>query len=118
MSLKYLLDENVERSYKTQIARQRPDLVVWFVGDPYAPAKGTLDPDILIWCEEYDFVLVTNNRASMPVHLTAHLEAGRHIPGIFILNSTLSMGETIELLILLAEASFDDEYQDLIVHLQ
>ena len=33
----------------------------------------------------------------------------RHIPGIFILNSKLSMGQNIEELIFIAEASFEDE---------
>jgi hypothetical protein len=53
----------------------------------------------------------------MPVHLADHLAQNRHIPGIFILNPTLSIGETIEELVLVALASFDDEYQDQIVHL-
>jgi predicted PolB exonuclease-like 3'-5' exonuclease len=28
---------------------------VWAIGDPNTPPKGTLDPDILLWCERYDF---------------------------------------------------------------
>ncbi|MGA9383254.1 MAG: DUF5615 family PIN-like protein, partial [Phormidium sp.] len=67
MSLKYLLDENVDPSYKIQLHRQNPDIVMWVVGEPGTPPRGTLDPEILCWCEEYDFVLVTNNRTSMPV---------------------------------------------------
>ena len=53
----------------------------------------------------------------MPVHLTDHIHAGRHVPGIFILNPNLGLGQTIEELIFIAEASFDNEYQDQIVHL-
>ncbi|MFB2893730.1 DUF5615 family PIN-like protein [Aerosakkonemataceae cyanobacterium BLCC-F50] len=117
MSLKYLLDENVDPTYKTQLHRRNPDIVMWVVGEPGTPPRGTLDPEILCWCEEYDFVLVTNNRTSMPVHLTDHIAAGRHVPGIFILNPKLSMGQTIEDLIFVAEASFKNEYQDRIVNL-
>lgn len=117
MSLKYLLDENVDPIYKTQLHRQNPDIVMWVVGEPGTPSRGTLDPDILCWCEDYNFVLVTNNRTSMPVHLTEHIAAGRHVPGIFILNPKLSMGQTIEDLIFVAEASFENEYQDRIVNL-
>jgi hypothetical protein len=54
----------------------------------------------------------------MPVHLTDHLTEGRHIPGIFLLNAKLSIGQNIRQLIFIAEASFDDEYQDRIVHLR
>ncbi|GJD16271.1 hypothetical protein RIVM261_012270 [Rivularia sp. IAM M-261] len=115
--LKYLIDENVKLVYTTQFRRKRSDLVIYAVGEPNAPPKGTLDPEILIWCEVHNFVLVTNNRASMPVHLIDHISIGRHVPGIFILNSNMGIGETIDELILIAEGSFDEEYQDQIIHL-
>ncbi len=67
--------------------------------------------------EEYNFVLVTNNRKSMPVHLNEHITENRHMPGIFILNQNLSAGQNLEELILLAEYSFEGEYQDQIIHL-
>lgn len=117
MALKYLLDENVDKVYQRQFLKRNSDLVMWGVGDPGTPPRGTLDPEILCWCEEYDFILVTNNRTSMPVHLTEHITQGRHIPGILLLNDNLSIGQTIEELILIAECAFDDEYQDQIVHL-
>jgi hypothetical protein len=47
------------------------------------PDYGTLDPDILIWCEENEFILVTNNRKSMPVHLQDHLAENRRATGYF-----------------------------------
>ncbi len=43
MTLKYLLDENVNPVYKIQLRQQRPDLVIWTVGgEPTTPPKGTL----------------------------------------------------------------------------
>ncbi|NET63599.1 MAG: hypothetical protein F6K63_03950 [Moorea sp. SIO1G6] len=117
MTIKYLLDENVDHIYQTQLRLYKPDLVVLVVGGSDAPPKRTLDPDILCWCEENDFVLVTNNRSTMPVHLADHLAQGRHIPGILILNPNFSIGETLDELILIAEASFEDEYQDQIINL-
>lgn len=48
----------------------------------------------------------------MPIHLADHIVQGLHIPGILILNANLSIGQNIDELILIAEASFDDEYQD------
>jgi Domain of unknown function (DUF5615) len=115
MALKYLMDENVDPVYTNQLRRQKPDLVVWAVGEPDTPAKGTLDSEILYWCEEHNFVLVTNNPKSMPVHLTDHIAEGHHMPGIFILNPK-STGQNLEELILLAEYSFDNEYKDQIIH--
>ncbi|WP_446396138.1 DUF5615 family PIN-like protein [Coleofasciculus sp. E1-EBD-02] len=112
MALKYLMDENVAPTYTTQLRRLKPDLFVLAVGELTAPPRGTLDPEILSWCEEHSFILVTNNRKSMPVHLNDHLAQGRHIPGILILNAKLSVGENLAELILIADASFEDEYQD------
>jgi len=53
----------------------------------------------------------------MPVHLKDHLQQDRHIPGIFILDPQLTIGENIEELLLIAEISFADEYQDQIIFL-
>ncbi len=95
MALKYLLDENVDHIYQTQLLLHNPDLVVLVVGGADAPPKRTLDPEILCWCEENDVVLVTNNRSTMPVHLAEHLAQGRHIPGILILNPSDSFSPTL-----------------------
>jgi len=113
----YLLDENVDPLYRLELLKREPTLTVWKIGLLGTPARGTLDPDVLRWCEENCFVLVTNNRRSMPQHLRDHLESGGHIPGILIMNSKMSVGETIDELLLIWGASTVEEYQDRIVHL-
>lgn len=69
MSLKYLLDEHVDPLYQTQILRRAPDLTIWMIGDAGAPKKSTPDPDILIWCEDRNFVLVTNTIRNDETHI-------------------------------------------------
>ena len=93
--VKYLLDEHVDPRLQRGLVRRWPDVAVLRIGDPGAPPKGTLDPEILDWCELHGYVLVTNNRASMPVHLSDHLAAGKRCTGIITLNPNLGMGETI-----------------------
>jgi hypothetical protein len=117
MSLKYLIDENVNPIYPNQLRQREPSLVIKVVGEINTPPKSTKDPEILCWCEDNNFVLVTNNRTSMPVHLLEHTANNRHLPGIFILNSKLSVGANLEELILIALASEEEEYQDRIVFL-
>ncbi|MBC6475981.1 MAG: DUF5615 family PIN-like protein [Hormoscilla sp. GM102CHS1] len=117
MTINYLLDENVDPLYQIQIRKQQPSLVIWKIGNPGIPPRGTLDPEILCWCEEKNFILLTNNRKSMPVHLADRLASGRHVPGIFILNDNLSIGDTIEELIIIALASTVDEYRDRISYI-
>lgn len=110
--IKYLLDEHVELLLKKALKKFSADMVVWRIGDITVPPLGTLDPAILIWCETKNFSLVTNNRASMPVHLRDHLFAGRHIPGIFVLNGNMTIGETVNELATIWGAPEAEEYQD------
>ncbi len=115
--IKYLLDEHVTPALRTGLKTRWPEIEVWCIGDPGAPNRSTLDPDILFWCEHHQFILVTNNRASMPVHLTEHLATGHHVPGIFVLSERLTMKETILDLALTWGASELHEYTDFISHL-
>lgn len=110
--IKYLLDEHVDPRLRKALKQLAPDLVVWRVGAPGVPALGTLDPEILNWCESHQFSLVTNNRKSMPIHLQAHLTEGHHVPGIFTLNANMTMGETAAELVLIWSACDAKEYVD------
>ncbi len=115
--IRYLLDEHVDPLYRTELLKREPTMTIWRIGILGAPPKGTPDPDILYWCEENAFILVTNNRKSMSGHLHDHLAEGRHIPGIFELNPNMSVGETIEELLLIWAVSYLEEYRDKIVYL-
>ena len=113
---RYLIDENISPEYRTQLLHE-PSLKVLAIGDKGAPERGTKDPEILEWCEQNQFSLVTNNRESMPKHLKDHLEAGNHVPGIFTISRKVPMGRIIEELLLIAGASDKDEYIDRITYI-
>lgn len=115
--IKYLLDEHIPHRLRKGLKQRIPDLVVRRIGDVDAPPIGTLDPDILRWCETSGFLLITNNRASMPVHLQEHFTHGRHIPGIFLLSNQMTLSQTIEELILVWEVAEAEEYFDQIRYL-
>jgi len=117
VNVRYLIDENLDPLFKAQLLIKKSGLIVYAVGDPGSPSRGTPDPEILCWCEENSFVLVTNNRKSMPAHLGAHLVQGRHVPGIITLNAEMSVGEIIEELILIAEEGIISDYQERIEYL-
>lgn len=115
--IRYLLDENVNPILRTGLLHDDLGVTVLQVGMMDVPPLGTPDPEILIWCEENDFILVTNNRKSMPVHLRDHLAAGRSAMAIFILNPDSSFRDTIDELLLIASVSSEEEYRDQIVFL-
>ena len=114
---RYLLDEHIPPTYCSQLLYHDPSLTVLAIGDENAPARGTSDPEILHWCEQNQFNLITNNRESMPQHLADHLAAGHHVPGIFTINLKMPIGLIIEHIILIAGASHEDEYIDQIVYI-
>ena len=113
----FLLDEHVPPFIQAQLARMEPNLRVYAINDGNAPVRGTLDPDILIWIETHDCLLVTNNRASMPGHLADHLARGLHIPGIIQLPRHMNVGAILDDLWLIWAAAQPGEFQDQIVHL-
>ncbi|KOR32431.1 hypothetical protein TI05_07290 [Achromatium sp. WMS3] len=115
--IRYLLDENVESVFRIALLQQEPSMIVWKVGDPGAPPNGTKDPEILEWCEKNTFILVTNNRKSMPKHLMDHIAQGKDMPGILELNPNMSIRETVEELILIWGASELLEYKNIILYL-
>jgi len=116
-AIRYLFDENVDPILRFALLRRDPGFPAWQIGLLAAPRFGTKDPEILIWCEENNFILVTNNLKSMPLHLKDHLATGRHMNGIFTLSESMSTAETVEELIVIAAASDSREYCDLISYL-
>lgn len=113
----FLIDENLPPVIAMQLGRHEPQIRTLAVGKPDAPSKSTRDPQLLCWIEENDYLLVTNNRASMPGHLRHHLAAGRHVPGILVVPFPLDIGALVEELILIWGASLPNEHQDQIVYL-
>jgi len=113
----YLMDENVDPRILSGLRRQWPEMRVQQVGQADAPPFDTADLDLLRWCESNAMSLVTNNSRSMPLHLRGHIAAGRHVPGIFILDDSRPMGETIARPALIWGASDAEEYYDQIVYL-
>lgn len=114
---RFLLDENLPPWLGPLILREVPLVEVCHVGDGEAPPKGTLDPDILHWCQRNGYLLVTNNRSTMPTHLVDHLEAGLHCPGILVFHGIVDTRLMVETLTLIATAGDVEEWRDQVSYL-
>lgn len=98
MQIKYLLDENIlHRGIIPAVHHYSPEIDILQSGDPSAPPRGMLDPDILVWCEAHERLLVTNNRESMPDHLVDHYRQERLTWGIFVLKSSLYVRNVLDI---------------------
>lgn len=53
MKIRFLLDENLPPKLKNAVWKLQPEIDILRVGDAGALAFGTLDPEILIYAEEW-----------------------------------------------------------------
>jgi hypothetical protein len=107
-----LIDEDLAPDYVTELLRYNPAVDVVRVGMPGAPKSGTLDPDILLYCEREQRALVTENRSTMPDHEQAHFAGGHHHWGILELRPGYGIGAYLAELQLIWEASEAEEWVD------
>src|SRR6266446_803978 len=109
MPLRYVLDENLSWAAFCNAIQQHNaagvnpvDFVC--VGDPPDLARGTPDPVVLLWAEREGRVLVSLDKSTLPGHLTAHLQAAHHSPGVFLVRPSSTIPQVLTHLVLVAHA--------------
>jgi hypothetical protein len=111
--LRYIIDEDLRGLLWRFIIRYNSrglDLIdVVRVGDSDDLPLGTLDPQILLWCEANGRILVSHDRSTTPVHLSAHLSAGHTSPGIFLVRD-VPLSDVVAFLAAAAHASEPAEW--------
>jgi hypothetical protein len=116
MPLRFLLDENQRGPLWHAVVRHNQagvyPLDVVRVGDPPDLPLASFDPDILLWGEREQRILVSFDKATLAGHLANHLQAGHHSPGIFMLRRGSRLAEVVGHLALVAHASDAWEWQD------
>ena len=115
MKVRFLLDENLSPRLKLAILRLNSDIDILRVGDSGAPVLGTSDPDILIYLQQSQRLLLTDNRKSMPEHLEIHWANGGCIWGLFWLRPKARIRELAENIILIWETTEAEDWKDRII---
>src|SRR5262245_25889278 len=109
MALRFVLDENQRGLLWRAIVRHNQlssyPVDAIRVGDAPDLPLGTSDPDVLSWCERENRILVSFDKATLATHLAAHLQAGGHSPGIFLLRRGTRLATVVDYLALVAHAS-------------
>ena len=112
MPPRFFLDEHVNPAIQRQLQRRNLEIVVRRVGEAGAPPKGTSDQELLRWAEQQHFVLISEDRSTLPDCLSAHLISGRHSYGILWIRHAATMGRVIEDLHLIWQTCNEDEFLD------
>jgi hypothetical protein len=119
MAFRYLLDENLRgplwAAAQRANARRRLPLEITCVGEETELPLRMSDQELLLWAEQQGFVLISNDARTMPGHFAAHLDAGHHSRGVFLIALPTSIPEIVEALFYYADASDDDIWRDQIL---
>src|SRR5713101_7637905 len=99
MPLRYVLDEQLRgplwQAVQSHNAGGVDRLDAVRVGDSLDLPLGTSDPALLLWAEREGRTIVSWDRSSMPGHLAAHLRAGHHCAGVFILRPRIRLPQVV-----------------------
>jgi hypothetical protein len=119
MPPRFLLDENLRGGSLWQALHQHnatsPNpLDVVRVGDPADLPLRSSDADILLWAEREDRIFISRDKKTLPGHLTDHLNAAHHSPGIFIPRRGSTIDQIVAYLELAAYAGDSATYRDTI----
>lgn len=112
MSIRFLLDENLDPKLKIAILRLNPATDILRVGDHGVPPLSTADPDLLRFCEATQRILVTADRTTMPGHIDSHIAMSGHFSGVCLVRAGFSIYRIAQELVLIAEASTAEEWLD------
>jgi hypothetical protein len=113
--LRFVLDEHLRRilwgAIQSHNATTPFPIDAIRIGDPPDLPRGTLDPDLLVWAEREQRLILTRDRRTMPGHLARHLAAGRHSPGV-LCPRRIKLDDIIDFLACIAYASHPDDWLD------
>jgi hypothetical protein len=115
--LRLLVDECTDPDLVTALRQAEPAIDVIRVGDPGAPPKGTLDPDLLIAAETMGRALVTRDKRTMPGHLRDHFMTGHHTAGVMFVLGGHRLGVYVQAILHHWNTTTADEWIDRTVYI-
>ena len=113
--MRLLTDENLNNHIYRSLQLQRPDLDIVRVQD--VGLIGKSDPDVLAWALSENRILITHDVRTIPALAIEWLSESRPIPGIFLAEQSAPIGRIIADLLLIADASEQEEWEGQIHYL-
>ncbi len=113
--VRFLSDENFDYVIVQGLRLRQPKIDI--LTAPQAGILGFPDPAVLAFAAHQDRILVTHDKRTMPDHFAAFLAEGNQSPGIMLMSRKVAIGQAIDALLLVWEASSHEEWRHLITRL-
>jgi len=107
--LRLAADENFNGDIVRGLLRRNPKLDIVCVQD--VGLSGADDATVLQWAADQGRIVVTHDISTMAKHAFDRIAAGQPMPRVFEVRSVTSIGQAIDDLILLADCSFEGEWE-------
>ena len=113
--VKYLFDEDLNGRIVRGVRRRISDLDSRTVPETDLPQA--TDPAVLDWAADQGRVVITHDHRTMRSCAEDRLRAGRPMAGLILVPQTAPLGQVIDDLVLIAEATTAEEWEGTIVFL-
>ncbi len=113
--LRLLSDENLSGDIVRGLLLRKPGIDLIRTQD--VDLLGVDDPGVLAWAAENNRILLSHDRATMPAYAYSRVTAGQCMPGAFIVNDRLPIGQVIQDILLIDECSEQEEWSGRILFL-
>ncbi len=114
--IRICVDENFNNKIVRGLLRRNPKLDVVRIQD-IAGLSGADDPTVLDWAAKESRVLLTHDVNTLAHFAFERVDSGRPMPGVFEVSRSLAIGQAIEEILLLAECSYEGEWQGQVIYL-
>lgn len=113
--LLFLADENFNNDIVRGLWRRKADLDIARVQD--VGLSGVGDPTLLERAAQENRIVLTHDVSTITKYAYERVETGQHMPGVVEVSRSIPIGVAIEDILLLAEASFEGEWEGKILYL-
>jgi predicted nuclease of predicted toxin-antitoxin system len=113
--IRLLADENLDNRIISGLRRRLPALEIVRAQDTHL--RGQADEELLRWCADHNYVLVTHDVNTIPAAAANLIEAGTPSPGIILVPLACPLANAIEDLLLIGEVSEPEEWREMMRYL-
>lgn len=108
--IRFLADHNFDRRVVAGLRQRRPGLVIITARE--VGLVSAADPVLLEWAAQHRYVVLTHDRNTLIAFACERVRRGLPMPGVVVARSDSTMGRLVEDLMLLAEASAENEWEN------